>query len=344
MIAARVGAVVLAGAVAACGAHRGGSSSSSVERAPAAAAADEGGYTQAQPTTTTTTAPGTLTAGIWDDNMNFDVFSAWFAQRSNLGGLPKLSALEQAEARERMGARSAREKLDIALVVDVTGSMGDELDYLKAELQSIADAVDRDHPDAQTRWALISYQDDGDTYVTRVHDFGDLASAKAALHATPLGGGGDYPESVEDALEATVALGWRDNSNVARMAFWIADAPHHDVEEGRVTSTLRLAARQDVHLYPIAASGADPLTEVTMRAAAQLTGGRYLFLTDDSGVGNAHAEPSIPCYSVTTLGDAMVRMVDVELSGVWQDPAADDVIRTAGHPSAGRCAVDVASN
>ncbi len=62
---------------------------------------------------------------------------------------------------------------------------------------------------------------------------------------------------------------------------------------------MRAARSLDVHIYPVASSGVDELTELTMRSAAQLTGGRYLFLTDDSGVGGAHMEPSIPCYFVT---------------------------------------------
>ena len=50
-----------------------------------------------------------------------------------------------------------------------------------------------------------------------------------------------------------------------------------------------------------------------MRSAAQLTGGRYLFLTDDSGVGGEHKEPNIPCYFVTRLDHAILRMVDIEM-------------------------------
>ena len=38
-----------------------------------------------------------------------------------------------------------------------------------------------------------------------------------------------------------------------------------------------------------------------MRQAALVTNGRYLFLTDDSGVGLSHAEPNIACYRVTSL-------------------------------------------
>jgi hypothetical protein len=74
-----------------------------------------------------------------------------------------------------------------------------------------------------------------------------------------------------------------------------------------------------------------------MRAAAQLTQGRYLFLTDDSGVGGEHKEPSIPCYFVTRLNDAIVRMVDIEMSGVYREPDASQVIRTGGDPADRAC-------
>jgi hypothetical protein len=34
---------------------------------------------------------------------------------------------------------------------------------------------------------------------------------------------------------------------------------------------------------------------------AALTQGRYILLTDDSGIGNAHAEPDIACHVATRL-------------------------------------------
>jgi hypothetical protein len=74
-----------------------------------------------------------------------------------------------------------------------------------------------------------------------------------------------------------------------------------------------------------------------MRSSAQLTGGRYLFLTDDSGVGGEHKEPTIPCYFVTRLDRAITRMVDIEMSGEYHEPADDDVIRTGGDPEDGAC-------
>jgi hypothetical protein len=90
-------------------------------------------------------------------------------------------------------------------------------------------------------------------------------------------------------------------------------------------------------LYPVAASGTDDLLEFSMRLSAMVTGGRYLFLTNDSGIGGDHKEPTIPCYVVTSLQKAMLRMIQMELTGRPLDPDAADVIRTSGDPHDGRC-------
>jgi hypothetical protein len=77
-----------------------------------------------------------------------------------------------------------------------------------------------------------------------------------------------------------------------------------------------------------------------MRAAAQLTGGRYLFLTDDSHVGFVHAEPHIPCYSVTRLDHAVVRMIETELTGRRIASEPEQILRRAGAPNVdGTCTV-----
>ena len=60
-------------------------------------------------------------------------------------------------------------------------------------------------------------------------------------------------------------------------------------------------------------------------------------MTDDSGVGAAHKEPSIPCYFVTKLDDAILRMVDIEMTGVYVEPQEQAIIRTGGDPQDGSC-------
>jgi hypothetical protein len=232
--------------------------------------------------------------------------------------------------------------LDIALVLDTTGSMGDELAYLKTELDAIAGTLTTRHPGVAQRWALVLYRDAaaGDEYGTRVFDFTtDLATFRKNLAAQSYGGGGDYPESPELALRDTATLSWS-TANAARLAFWVADAPHHADKVDTFVTSLRALRTHGVHVYPVAASGADELVEFSMRTSAQVTGGRYLFLTDDSGIGGAHKEPTLPCYFVTKFSNAMVRMVAMELTGTYLAPATEEIIRVGGPLKDGQCALE----
>ena len=75
-----------------------------------------------------------------------------------------------------------------------------------------------------------------------------------------------------------------------------------------------------------------------MRTGAEVTGGRYLFLTNDSGIGNDHKTPTIPVdIQVTSLDKAMLRMIAMELTGTQIEAAPEDVIRTSGDPNDGTC-------
>ncbi|MBK8011207.1 MAG: VWA domain-containing protein [Deltaproteobacteria bacterium] len=285
---------------------------------------------------------GTLTAGVWDDNLNFSFFAAYRDGRSQEQGLPAYSAAEQADAHARSRERTAKTALDIAFVIDTTGSMSDEIAYLQAEFMGLAATIEAAYPDITTRWALVAYRDIDDEYVLRGADFGTSAAWFAEelqkLHA---GGGGDYPEAPDQALQYTSNLSWRDpaDNTGARLAFWVADAPHHVENAQAMTEAVHALKERNVHIYPIASSGVDELTEYSMRAAAQLTLGRYIFLTDDSGVGNAHKEPSIPCYFVTRLDKAMVRVIASELEGQIAEIAPSDILRTGGTPTEGVCEV-----
>ena len=45
------------------------------------------------------------------------------------------------------------------------------------------------------------------------------------------------------------------------------------------------------------------------RYFSTLTGGTYVFLTDDSGVGGDHIEASVGQYQVEALNDLLVRLI-----------------------------------
>lgn len=278
---------------------------------------------------------GLLTAGVWDDAKNFDFFLGFTHRSASRGDdFAIFGDDELTTAREHAAqARGRKRALDVALVFDTTGSMGDELSYVQREFEGISRRLHERLPEVQPRWSLVVYRDRGDEYVTRTFGFtGDTQSFRRTLAAQSAGGGGDYPEAVLEGLRATHDLPWQRGEGVAKVAFWVADAPTHSQEGPAFGVAVRALAERGVHLYPIAASGADDLTEYEMRSAAVMTGGRYLFLTDDSGVGNSHAEPHIPCYSVTRLDRALVRVLESEVNGTHVPVAREDVIRTTGSP------------
>ncbi|MEE8410570.1 MAG: vWA domain-containing protein [Myxococcota bacterium] len=239
-------------------------------------------------------------------------------------------------------ASAAAPGLDLAFIVDVTGSMGDELQYLQTELEWVVAQIAANHAQLDLRLGLVAYRDIGDAFEVRSTPFTtttDFDQFFAALRLLRAGGGGDYPESVAEGLHAALDLEWRDTDTV-RVAFLVGDAPP---QAGRQLSTAAGAIRardRAIRIYPIAASGVSRVAEWAFRQLAQFTSARYLFLTDDSGIGNTHEEPHVPCYLVQKLNDLMLRVVESELMGMWIYPAAEEIIRTAGEPADGQCLVD----
>ena len=227
--------------------------------------------------------------------------------------------------------------LDLAFVIDVTGSMSDELRYLTDEFADIVERVEGRYPGVDLRFGLVAYRDEGDQFVTRRFDFtrsaDEMQRRLAGLRAD---GGGDYPEAMDQALESALDLDWR-TGTAGRIAFLVADAPPHADKTEKTLAAVREARARGLRLYPVAASGVADEAEYVMRAAAVLTQGRHLFLTDDSGVGLPHAEPKIACYQVTPLNSLIVRVVASELEGRRVEADRADVIREVGDYDAGVC-------
>lgn len=283
---------------------------------------------------------GVLTAGVWDDNLNFDFFGKYMEQSKVLKAGSIFSQAERDDAHVRASKRTAKNELDVAIVLDTTSSMGDEIHFLQDEFEAISSTIKAKFPGILPRFGLVVYRDHSDAYLTQSTPFtSNVEAFKATLKAQSADGGGDLPEAVPEGLSGGVALDWRTAPGVARVMFWVADAPQHPGEEKAVHDAVLTAVQKDIHVYPVASSGVDATAEVAMRGTAQVTGGRYVFLTDDSGVGNSHAEPHIPCYVVTKLQGALVRMVESEMKGTRVEPAPSDVIRSVGAPTDGKCSL-----
>ena len=233
-------------------------------------------------------------------------------------------------------AGRAPEALDLLLAIDTTGSMTDELSYLQVELDSIVTSLRRIRPGTDIRVALVVYRDEGDEYVTRRFEFtGDLASLRRQLGAQHASGGGDYPEAVDRAFAEANRFDWREDAT--KVMLHVADAPPHAERSSAAWEQALSLRTRGVHIVPVAASGVADDAQYLMRSMAALTQSRYLFLTDDSGVGLPHQEPDVPCYVVTRLDGLIERVVASLLVGRRVEPRAGDVIRATGDYDRGVC-------
>lgn len=233
-------------------------------------------------------------------------------------------------------AGRAPDALDLLLAIDTTGSMTDELDYLQAELDSIIASLRRIRPGTDIRVGLIVYRDQGDDYVTRNFPFtGDLGELRRHLGEQRADGGGDYPEAVDRAFADAGRFGWREDAT--KVMLHVADAPPHDELADDAWEQARSLRMRGVHIVPVAASGVADEAQYLMRSIAALTQSRYIFLTDDSGVGLPHQEPDVSCYVVTRLDGLIERVVASLLTGNRIEPPADAILRRTGDYDRGVC-------
>jgi hypothetical protein len=226
-------------------------------------------------------------------------------------------------------AAPAPTTLDVMFVIDATGSMGDEITYIKSELESVIDRVRENHSDrVAIRLAANFYRDQGDEYVVRAFPFTESTfEAIGFIRDNEAGGGGDFPEAVEEALEDGIEKHDWSPSARARLMFMVLDAPPH-YDEARIRQIQNLAKRaaeKGIRIIPVASSGIDKETEFLLRLLGIYSGGTYTFLTDDSGIGNSHLKPSIGKYDIEYLDDLMVRLI-----GRWvEEVTIDEELRAA---------------
>lgn len=214
------------------------------------------------------------------------------------------------------GAAKNEKRLDLMFVVDTTGSMSDELSYLQKELENVVRTVEQSNANLPARVSVNFYRDEGDEYVVRPFDFtSDLSKAVNDIGAQWSDGGGDYEEAVEQALDNAINQhDWAENST--KIMFMVLDAPPHNTAEiaAKMNALTQQAAEKGIRIVPVASSGVDKNTEYLLRCLSIYTGGTYTFLTDDSGVGDSHLEPTVGDYTVEKLNDMLIRIINSYLA------------------------------
>jgi Mg-chelatase subunit ChlD len=120
-------------------------------------------------------------------------------------------------------------RIDAVFVLDSTGSMGGLIQSAKDKIWSIASTMAQATPTPKIRIGFITYRDRGDQYVTKSSPLTyDLDSVYSDLMGAEAQGGGDTPESVNQALnEAIHKMKWSQDKNTYRVVFLVGDAPPH---------------------------------------------------------------------------------------------------------------------
>jgi hypothetical protein len=211
-------------------------------------------------------------------------------------------------------------RLDVLFLIDATGSMSDEIQQLKDNMIRVSERIDAFGERPDVRFGMTIYRDRGDLFTSRTFDFTpDLASFTDALDEVIAEGGGDYPESLNEGLHDALHLPeWRVAETVS-LVFLIADAPPHldYPQDYDYAQDIFTAVEHGIKIFPIASSGLDDQGEYIFRQLAQISGGKFLFLT--YGAGGAPGDETthhVDEYSVLSLDDLVVRIVQEELANL----------------------------
>jgi hypothetical protein len=185
-----------------------------------------------------------------------------------------------------LSAAVAKPTVEVAFVLDTTGSMGGLLEGAKRKIWSIATAIVDSNPDADIRMGLVAYRDIGDDYVTRTFDLTtDIQDLYANLLEMKARGGGDWPESVNEALDVAVnKLRWTLSGDTRRIVFLVGDAPPHMnyAQDTKYPTTLAVAKQKDIIVNAVLAGTARD-TERVWRDIAQNGSGRFIPIPQDGG-------------------------------------------------------------
>lgn len=227
----------------------------------------------------------------------------------------------------------ASDAVDIAFVVDATGSMQDEIDFLKKDLLDIIETSASSNKNVDLNLASLFYRCEGNSYVTKHSDFSpDLNKTLDFIKEQNADEGGD--EVVAKALDETInQLSWREESRT-KLLFIVLDEPPGATPEviEAMKKAYRQASEKGIKIIPCVASGTsnqfDRRLEYLMRTGAMLTNGTYVFFTNDSGVGNNHTLPIVKSVEVEKLNALLKRIIKSNIEVVNCDPIEQPVAST----------------
>jgi Mg-chelatase subunit ChlD len=181
----------------------------------------------------------------------------------------------------------SKPRIEVCFVLDTTGSMGGLIEGAKQKIWSIANEMISAQPTPELKLGLIGYRDRGDDYILK--SFGltdDIDAIYGHLREFQAGGGGDAPESVNEALaEAIHKMPWSSDKKVLKIIFLVGDAPPHmDYPNGpKYPDLCREAAKKDLIINTIQC-GEMAETKPIWQEIAKLSEGSYVGISQSGNV------------------------------------------------------------
>jgi Mg-chelatase subunit ChlD len=181
-------------------------------------------------------------------------------------------------AADSRALRQSRPAVEVVFVLDTTGSMSGLIAAAKEKIWSIANTLAAADPAPVIRMGLVGYRDRGDAYVTTFTDLSDdLDAVYTRLMRFSADGGGDTPESVNQALyEAVNQSSWSTDTDTYRVVFLVGDAPPHMNYRNDVpySQSCRLAAQKGIIINTVQCGDIAETTPV-WRSIARLSEGEF---------------------------------------------------------------------
>ena len=181
----------------------------------------------------------------------------------------------------------SKPRIEVCFVLDTTGSMGGLIEGAKQKIWSIANEMISAQPTPELKLGLIGYRDRGDDYVVKSFSLtDDIDAIYGHLREFQAGGGGDTPESVNEALaEAIHKMPWSSDSKVLKIIFLVGDAPPHmDYPNGpKYPDLCREAAKKDLIINTIQC-GEMAETKPIWQEIAKLSEGSYVGISQSGNV------------------------------------------------------------
>ena len=181
----------------------------------------------------------------------------------------------------------SKPRIEVCFVLDTTGSMGGLIEGAKQKIWSIANEMISAQPTPELKLGLIGYRDRGDEYVVKSFSLtDDIDAIYGHLREFQADGGGDAPESVNEALaEAIHKMPWSSDSKVLKIIFLVGDAPPHmDYPNGpKYPDLCREAAKKDLIINTIQC-GEMAETKPIWQEIAKLSEGSYVGISQSGNV------------------------------------------------------------